>query len=259
MIPVHSIHQMIAALQGGTTRPWLALVDDGDEWPRPYVVKFFKEKDYQHSNHLAAEVAGSVLCAEFDIATPEHCLVRMPVLSYANCPMELREYLSKDSYLQPWFGSISMLPAPEFSAALHSRFLMMEEVATIFAFDCLVHNQDRRRGKPNLLMKDDHVWAIDHDKAFAHHRPSNGNLAHYGKGHLFYQRLKLHCKKHGCGIFDTFAESLRLLNLQHWHASLDQLEQLERPFVCRSEWESYLLDNKRNAAQFVSLLCNVLK
>jgi len=31
MTPIYSIHQVLQQLDGGTIRPWLALVDDGAE------------------------------------------------------------------------------------------------------------------------------------------------------------------------------------------------------------------------------------
>lgn len=259
MTPTYNIHQMIRPLQGGTTRPWLALVDDGGEWPRPYVVKFFHEKDFKHSNHIAAEVMGSVLCSEFDICTPTFGFLRIPILTDANCPAELQERLRKDSYPQPWFGSASMLPAPEFSTALHNRYLPIDEMATIFAFDCLIHNSDRRPQKPNLLVKGGHVWAIDHDKGFINHHPELGQIGNYARGHIFYKRLRKHCIKHGFDIFNTFAESLRLLNLKDWNVVLDELEHLKLPFVHRNQWNTYLLSNKRASEQFVSLLGELLK
>ena len=259
MIPSYHIHQMLKPLEGGTTRPWLALVDDGDEWPKPYVVKFFHERDFKHANHLAAEVMGSILCGEFDISTPDFAFLRMPVITDANCSDELQERLRKSSYPKPWFGSASMLPAPEFSIALHDRYLPMDEMATIFAFDCLIHNSDRRPQKPNLLVKDGHIWAIDHDKGFANHNPKLGQVGNYARGHIFYKRLRKYCKKHGSDIFNTFAENLRSLNLKDWNAALDELEHLNLPFVHRNQWNAYLLNNKRTSEQFVSLLCELLK
>jgi hypothetical protein len=250
---------MLRPLQGGTTKPWLALVDDGDALPKLYVVKLFHEKDYQHANHIAAEVMGSILCRQFDIQTPSFGLLNMNRATYGNCPPDLQERLRKDTYPQPWFGSTSMLPAMEFSAALHDRYLTMEEVANIFAFDCLLHNSDRRHGKPNLLMIKDHIVAIDHDRALAAHRPTTNNVGIYASGHLFYDRVRHHYRTDGQGIFDTFAESLRLLDLREWNAALDHLEQLERPFVHRNEWQHYLLTHKQNPSRFVNTLCDLVK
>jgi hypothetical protein len=259
VIPTYSIHQMIGPLEGGTTRPWVCLVDDGGDMPTKYVAKFFHKSDFDHANHLAAEVMGSVLCQEFDIHTPEFGFLVMHEITDVNCPSDMQERLAKNSYPQPWFGSVYSSESAEFSIALHNRYLSMDEMASIFAFDCLVHNSDRRQGKPNLLVKNEHIWAIDHDKAFAHHNPDNKYLAFYAKEHLFQARLSKYCKKNGFMIFDTFAETLKVLNLNEWNASLNQLEQLGLPFVHRTEWQNHLLGNKRNPSKFVSSLCEVLK
>jgi len=69
MIPIYQIHQMLEPLQGGTTRPWTALVDDGGGLPEVYVVKLFSARQLEQAGHIAGEVMGSVLCGEFDIDT----------------------------------------------------------------------------------------------------------------------------------------------------------------------------------------------
>lgn len=259
MTEVNPIHQMLKPVEGGTTRPWRALVDTGEGFPVVHVVKFFHERYFEHANHLAAEVGGSILCQQFDISTPEFCLTEFPDMNEENCPTDLLERLSKDSYPQPWFSSVSLDPSEEYSDALSNRYLEMFEVANLFAFDCLILNSDRRTQKPNLLFKNGELWAIDHDKAFGNHQPSLANFPHYASGHLFYDRLRKYCKKEGFTIFDTFAENLRLLNLWDWKQAMDRLEQMGKPFVARTEWESYLLKNKNNPREFVSLLSETLK
>jgi len=250
---------MLEPLSGGTTRPWTALVDDGGELPGVYVVKPFSAHDLGQANYLAAEVMGSVLCGEFDIATPDFCLVTFEALEGLNCPVEFSKRLAEKQYPQPWFASRSAMPHAEFTASLLKSHLPKDEMALLLAFDCLIMNNDRVKRKPNLLIKDKHVLAIDHERAFAAHRPASADCSHIAKGHLLFRRVREAHRSKGRQVFDTFQEYLRMLDLRAWHASLDRLEQLERPFVHRSAWEKYLLLQKADPGRLITSLSLLLK
>jgi len=43
----------------------------------------------------------------------------------------------------------------------------MQDTTEIFAFDLMVQNPDRRKGKPNLLRKGDELAIFDHEMAFS--------------------------------------------------------------------------------------------
>lgn len=79
-----------------------------------------------------------------------------------------------------------------------------EEAGSIFSFDCLTQNADRRVDKANLLESDRGYYVIDHDLAFSDfggliiggpvtpwdERAGTGNSYSFLKNHLFQQGLK---------------------------------------------------------------------
>lgn len=250
---------MVEPLKGGTTKPWVALVDDGEEFPQEYVVKLFSAPDLLQANHLAAEVMGSVLCKEFEIATPDFCLVTLTAQAGINCPAEFSIRLAEKNYPQPWFASRSELPNVEYTHRLLKRLLPMGDAATLFAFDCLILNTDRRMLKPNLLLKDSEVMAIDHELAFAHHHPSVTDGLKLAKQHVLWPLVKKLHKKNGAAIFNTFHEYLRTLNLSAWNQALDELEHNDLTFVHREAWERYLLMQKADPGRLITSLSLLLK
>ena len=76
---------------------------------------------------------------------------------------------------------------------------MMQDTAEIFAFDLMVQNPDRRKGKPNLLRKGDELAIFDHEMAFSFlyalapdEYPWDGKGMGFAKDHVFYDGLKGH-------------------------------------------------------------------
>jgi hypothetical protein len=251
---------MVKPLKGGTTRPWLGLVDDGGPLPQEYVVKLFSAHDLSQANYVAAEVMGSVLCKEFDIDTPDFCLVEFTEHTGINCPAAFSARLRETTYPQPWFASRSELPNAEFTHRLLKRVLpMKEDAAALFAFDCLILNTDRKKGKPNLLLNDGKVMAIDHERAFALHNPVSAHYLPLVKQHVLYPLVRRLHKKEGAAMFDTFHEYLRILDLNPWLRALDDLEHYDMGFVHRSAWEKYLQKQKSDPGRLVESLSLLLK
>lgn len=259
-IRIYPIHQVLGPIErGGTTRPWVALVDDGSVMPREYVIKLFSARDLEQANYVAAEVMGSVLCGQFEIETPDFCLVSFDEHAGVNCPAAFSERMREKDYPQPWFASRSVLPHAEFSKKLMKKWLSEPDVATLFAFDCLILNTDRNDAKPNLLIKDRRVMAIDHERAFAHHDPQPSSCLSVARSHLLMPLMKKYMKQKGPGIFDSFEMFLRRLDLREWNRDLDELEELRLPFEHRAAWDNYLNGHRNDPTWLANSLRLLLK
>lgn len=135
-----------------------------------------------------------------------------------------------------------------------SMWLAEPDVATLFAFDCLILNTDRNELKPNLLLKNRSVMAIDHERAFAYHAPHRSDCLSVAKSHLLRKRMTKYLKQKGPQLFDTFEWYLRNLDLSNWNRCLDELEEVGLPFEHRSAWEKYLKGQSSDPGQLLNSL-----
>jgi hypothetical protein len=253
------ILKMIEPLKGGTTRPWVALVDDGSQTQGLSIVKFFRQQDLEQANYLASEIMGSVLCQEFDIRTPGFCLADMHPDAIEYSPESFKARMNEAPYPQPWFSSRSMMPCAEYSSLLGTSDLDREEAVRIICFDALILNTDRVIQKPNLLFDNGRLIAIDHERAFAIHEPRPSDQARIIHDHVLLKPAKAWFRKNPDDLTDTFEEYLRNLNLTEWEAALDTLAEMGRPFLHRDNWRNYLTECKRNPSLLTNRLISLLK
>lgn len=134
---------------------------------------------------------------------------------------------------------------------------------TIYGFDNLILNVDRRSNKPNLLLTDQEAILIDHELALSGIKQSFSNLTagrweHLYQRHLFYSYLKARGPVANAVAFDTFTEYLRGLNLQQLLPYHQQLTELECSLPDFDLFFQYLCYQKANAGQFESLLRQTL-
>src|SRR5690606_10060216 len=105
---------------------------------------------------------------------------------------------------------------------------------TIFAFDVLIRNFDRKRNKPNLLVSGDHCLCIDHDRSLDIQRAFKeyvemglwdpftvlGDTAH-----LFHEPLKARRRSSRAREVDflEFKESFKTFNIRNLDHVVDEM------------------------------------
>lgn len=163
MLPVYkAIAVDQEAIVSGSTKPCIMTVaDSSGKIIGDYVVKVFKPNNIEQSQSTNKEVYGNVLAQAFDLAVPKPALVRVgkDVIGQLNSSERYRDF-----HLLPgvYFGSEYLNNALDYSGAVNLKLETWEE-ETIFAFDALIRNIDRRAKKPNLFFKDGTVHLIDHE------------------------------------------------------------------------------------------------
>jgi hypothetical protein len=247
------------SLDGGTTKPMLVICDDGNK----YVLKIFKEIHAKQRCYTGAEVCAYLLAKEFNLCIPDGALITIPIqlielIKKSNKSL-YRELATKD-YSKPCFGSLYLETLPTYTPTLKDKYLDLDELETIFAFDLFILNEDRKNTKPNILKSSEHYFLIDHEKAFegsayALKQFKENELVHYYKSHIFFKTLMKIKKKHPNSVnFETFIEFLRFLNLKTLRKQIERLETLEYSVSECYEWLNYLEEIKKNSTKFVDLL-----
>jgi len=264
LLPIYSAVSFNGLMPGGGTRPWAVRVQEG---PRgklvPFVVKLFKASHLDQHPHLAAEVFGSVLADMFDLPHPEPALIEFSPAFRATLNEPQQQQLAETA---PGllFGCRLVEGPYAYSRALPLKKLEAYEMETIYGFDNLILNTDRRPDKPNLLMPDgEEAVLIDHELSLSGIARALSGLAegrweHLYQRHLFYAPLKARGPAATAVAFGTFTEYLRGLNPQLLLPYHRQLSELNCSLPDFDLFFKYLCYQKANAGQLQTLLRQTL-
>ena len=246
--------------KGGSTYPWIVnvLTEEGIE---TYVVKLFTEKHIEQYNPVVNEVVASLLATEFDLPTPAPALINFSAdfIDTLSSPLK-KELKKKDTRIK--FGCKYIPGATSYSPALHRKFFKRYEVDSIFAFDNLIQNVDRRNEKPNILLLDKRAYLIDHELSLSsiNEKLANdlraGHWRYNKERHIFYEYLKKGRKKDKLSYFETFLENLRHLNVNKADEYLSILETHGYSTEAFTYIKSYLAIVKNDCSKFINLLRN---
>jgi hypothetical protein len=262
MLPVYKAISFQGVLEkGGRTRPWLILVNTG-EAVRPYVVKLFDTALIDDKDSVTNEVVGNILAKEFELPVPAAALIELDTDFKSTIRNhELQELLeSKDDRLK--FGSELLEGFARFDPASISaaEARKMIGVDCVFAFDNLIRNPDRNNIKPNLLVKSDQAFLIDHELGFEITAETAKELSdwqwkdRYFRYHIFYEYLKRGTPSQKKAYFEEFEEYLRLLNIKLLNPYFEQLADAGFSQNKHGVVINYLAEMKRKSANFVNLL-----
>lgn len=140
-----------------------------------------------------------------------------------------------------------MLTYQNYSPSLQEKYLKIYDIGSIYAFDNLILNVDRRSEKPNLLFKGESAVLIDHELTLATTQNSLNQLknkriwAHNYKRHIFYEILKNQDFTEEDGLFDEFSYYLRdLVNFKFIDNIMEQLVDLGHPVDAYLSIKDYL-------------------
>jgi hypothetical protein len=261
MLPIYEAVGFERVMLGGTTRPWLVNVLENGK-PVPYVVKLYTEKYNEENCSVLKEAICSYLASEFEIEVPEPALINFSQNFLDTLPTEQREELArKDQRIK--FGCRLIDAGYEnFSPQLSSGYLKDYDIGTIYAFDNLILNHDRRTEKPNLFFRDGRVVLIDHEHTFTLANGAADALlakrqwpAILNTGHLFFQYLVKLDVKAKEEVFDSFQSYLEtMIEWDGLSAIQEQLERLDHPIGAYFDIRDYLRVAEAKSSFFRGLI-----
>ncbi len=259
MTRVLSAYRFVRILEGGTTKPWLLEVETEEGNLIQAVVKVFKPDQLVQKSYTGHEYLGAWLAQELNLSTPEFFLVRLSNSFIKDLPFAANLKIDENGEAI-LFGNKYLEGSAIYSHTLLLRHLNKDDIAAILAFDMLISNTDRRRGKPNMLMTKKQFYLIDHELAFGSTPPSLNNLPHLVNGHILFDHARKLFRQKGKGVFDFFSfslENLSDLKLRKTFSRLQELDLLTEEET--NHWVDFILSTKANTKEMINLLSNHLK
>lgn len=261
MLPIYNANSFIGILSGGRTKPWLILVETDNYGVQPYVMKLFDTINLKARDHVTAEVIGHVLAGEFDFNVPEAAFIEIDedFLSTIQDEELLRTIEHKDSRLK--FASALLDGNQLFNSGLEKKDAeKMLDIQSLFAFDNFIRNRDRNNNKPNMLVKADELFLIDHEMGL---ELDNSTITDFQAGswdnrfidyHVCHDYLYNATDRAKAKYFGTFEEYLRNVNLNKLTPYFRQLNDLGYSDDRHSMIKEYFEEIKNNSTKFVNLL-----
>ena len=247
-------------MEGGSTKPWLVEVETQQGF-EPFVLKMYNH-DHLKSAQVLKELLVASLIPQFDLKTPDCALINISNDLVENLEdKQVQQLRNTDN--NPKFATKLIHPNYPYLEAKHFSIIEMHELGSIYAFDCLVMNADRRFGKPNLLFdNNNNINLIDHELCLRLDIPNMKfdqfiNSYDYKK-HLFYKKIS-NSRGDVADLFDTFHYFLSHLKLE----KLTEVEYTLEDHGYDTDYffriTDYLNDAKNNAAKFMALVIGSLK
>ena len=260
MLPVlKAISYIPQTLKGGTTQPILVEVLVGHKIV-PYVVKVFTTETLNQYSAVFYEVFSNKLAQQFDLKVPEAALIEFDKDFMRNLPKDVKaELFKRDGRIK--FGSRFISPTFPYSKALGNKYFKKFELETVYGFDCMVFNGDRKEFKPNMLFNAKNAILIDHEHCLWVNQTridkiKEGRLVYPFKNHLFYHKLKRQRNK---PTFETFEYYLSILNtsvLDSYHKQLLTHGHEINNYDLIIEYLCYV---KNNPTQYTKVLISTIK
>ncbi len=252
-------------LGGGSSQPCIVSVTDenGNFIKDFYVIKIFQDHRRKHSCN---EVYASYLAKCFDLNMPQPALVEVNGL--------LMRQLKKEEKYKDWiitegvfFATKYMEGVKSFTDTISLKRYDYREINNVFAFDVLIMNLDRQRENPNVFIKTNVIYVIDHESSmnisklfctYLNQNPWDYTINQNRGGHLFVPYLRQLNKKEKV-TFNEFTDNLRLLKPDLLYNFAQQLAEYDyEPFNIH-DIVLYLADVKNNESKFLELLDKLLR
>lgn len=265
MIPVYQAIEFKEEMIGGSTRPWqVTVLKNGI--PASYVVKLYTEKNNDQNCTVFKECVCSCLAKEFDLQTPEPALIDFTSQFIDTLPDNFKTVLKlKDPRLK-FATELLEPPYQNYSPSLQEKYLKTYDIGSIYAFDNLILNVDRRTDKPNLLFKGESAVLIDHELTLATcentltELKNNHIWAHNYKRHIFYEVLRNMNFLKEDGGFEEFSYYLRkLINFNIIDTIMDQLNDLGQPIDAYISIKNYLCAIQEKTPIFIQTITDTIR
>lgn len=250
-------------LTGGTTTPLIFSVDTG-EGLEPYVVKIFSKKHRDQYNPLAKECFAHALATEFPLKVADAAIIHFDRDFISSIPENVsKRILESGQHFH--FGTKYEKDFQIFNNNLRINDLEFYQIETLFAFDLLIYNTDRRKTKPNLLINGRDCLLIDHELSLAVtksflQKAKDSDFSFIWSNPALHQHLCLpYLSKQalkGKLEFGTFNEHLKMLDA----SALDKVEEFLKSIDCSDNnftlIKSYIWTVKSRQTAFLKSLYN---
>jgi len=155
-------------LSSGRNRPAIfGCIDALGKPAGDYVVKLSGAMD-TGVRAAASELIASLLAEHFGLLRPEPAIVRLDpdlIKWLAVKKPDIADLLRRST--GPNFATELVTGAAEWPPGRSLPDAMAASASCIFAFDALISNDDRRYNNPNVLVRGDDIFVIDHEAAFS--------------------------------------------------------------------------------------------
>jgi len=256
LLPIYqAIEYKETILLGGSTYPWYVILSVKDK-PVDYVVKVFNKKQLQQNPAVAKEVYGNILAKEFDLFTPDACLVEFNEEFINSLPDRVKSIIdTKDNRLK--FAVKFIDAAQMYLPSSHNKIIDNHNKDLIYAFDNFILNADRKLNKPNILIKGNDFVLIDHELTLSVNDTIketflNQNWIYDYKNHIFFHDLKKFKNKNQC--FETFVDYIKVLPINKLDSYAKQLRDIGHEDADIESIKNYLTLIKNNKEKFVNIL-----
>jgi len=199
MIPIVEAVLFHRFMTSGRTSPALCGCEDqAGQNAGDFVIKFLGGME-RGTRGLVAELVASRLASRFSIPVPVPALV---VLDHTFAELVARSQPTRAERLRKSvginFGTRLLDDVTTWPVDKAIPEAMWQTAISIFAFDALIQNPDRRFSpNPNLFTRGDRIFVFDHELAFSFLEsflptddPWRLERQHYLADHVFYRRLK---------------------------------------------------------------------
>ncbi|RZK33676.1 MAG: hypothetical protein EOO61_14910 [Hymenobacter sp.] len=262
MLPIYQATAYMGVLPGGSTKPWAVYVLGEAGLPVPFVVKTFRDEPLKPQPYVANEVFGSVLAGLFDLPVPKAAFIEF-TQDFLNTlgPQQLSQLGKSEPGLK--FGCEYIETPFQYSPSLARRVIAGYDIETIYAFDNLILNRDRRLIKPNLLLLPQEAYLIDHELTMlgsdlAKSMLGEGKWIYLYKQHLFYKYLKSRGIEAASRSFQSFGGYLQEVNFDELVPYYHQLVELGFDTSHFDSLYQYLCYQNANSDQFEEILRRTL-
>jgi hypothetical protein len=164
-IPVVSARTFHRSFSHGRTAPSLIEAVDAQGCLHEVVLKIFSAGE-RGKEAATSELICSRLGTRLGLKAPQPFIVELPE-GFFQVVQDTNARPRFEAATGQHFGSAYLAGAPTVAAGREIPAGKRSAAASVFAFDCLVQNPDRREEKPNLLEAGSGYWLIDHDMALA--------------------------------------------------------------------------------------------
>lgn len=265
MLPIYNAISYEGRIEkGGRTRPIIVTVKDEDKKFKQYVVKLYSKSDVQQNLAVARDVITVALASEFDLKTPKPAFIRLDDSFLQTLTTDLQtEIQQKDNRLK--FGCELLEDVNNFNDNLPNNIIEgLWQIDTVFAFDNLVRNFDRRTEKTNLLLQNREIYLIDHEYCLTIDQQvidklDTQNWIYAYENHVFYKFLSGRKKTTKDQYFNEFEELLKVIDVKVIDSYVAQLHELRFPTPNIEILKEYLQNCKQNSHKFVTLLKGILQ
>jgi hypothetical protein len=261
--------------KGGSTKPWAVSCIDEDAMNIAEIscaLKLFSPSHVANAKCIGKEFLCNKLALAFDLGVLEAYLIdAFDPDFYSTLDVEAQQDLAT-RFKGISFGS-KLIDATILNPQIKSNVFDIHDCAMVFAFDCLILNQDRggHRNKPNLMLNDDGLTLIDHELTFHfidgdQDDSYNAVMVEFQhsawfpiyRTHIFYQRLKRYRSANKQNLFDTFEEYLGKLDINAIEVAVAQLEKCDITVGQKELLFQYLRILKKETHKFCKILLSLI-